>query len=466
MNWKELITDKDFLFNRISTLIILIIGSSLALMQIVIPFIKSYFPQPVVHIFIFVIVELLIISSWYYYRAIFPKGNKNKLNLVIAITTEDKKQKTRITKDLTKEINKQLRLHGLSESYAVITLHNHLSKILNAKIDLWAEARKAQLDEAEDIKKFNKITKRLNAKFFVYGDLIKRNSTNSTYYLSIEALILHAPTNQINSQSLHNEFSALWKREIMFLEDDELNGFKSNAEHIFFTASYMLGLATLVDNKFEQGIKIWDALLKYVEKNEELKEYKSKITQLKGIFCFLFARMLYFQGEIEKSVFYREQFLAITPNEYDQHLNEAIKQVKLRNDPELALEFVNKSSLLSNGDGTWRYSKLYLQIRLGRCEDALQTLDEIISIEFTNEIDTIHQVISYNNQCLKEDANHIQSNFIIGSLIYKKLNRPLDAYEKLEDFANSVNVDDSKLPLKTRALSYISEINKIIRIEN
>ena len=464
MNWKELITDKDFSFSRISTLIVLIIGSSLALMQVVIPFLKPYFPQPFVHVLIFAIVELIIVATWYYNRAVFPKGNINKQNLVIAITTEDSKQKTRITKDFSKEINKQLKLHGLSDSYEVIVLHNHLSKILYKKIDLWAEAKKAQINDSEDVKSFNKIAKRLNAKFFVYGDLMKRNSSNSMYYLSIEALIMHAPVNQINSQNLHREFSDLWKREIMFLEDDELNGFKSNAKHIFFTASYMLGLATLVNNKFDHGIKIWDALLKYAEKNEDLKEYKSKMTQLKGTCCFLQARMLYFQGRIEESVTFREKYLEITPNEYDQHLNEAIKQVKLRNDPELALQHVEKAKLLANGDGTWRYSKLYLQIRLGQCDDALITFDEIIDEKFPNEIDTIHQVVAYNTQCLREDSSHIQSNFIIGSLIYKKLDQPLDAYEKLEEFISSVNDNESMLPLKKRALSYISEVNELLKI--
>jgi hypothetical protein len=465
MNWKEIITDKDFLFSRISTLVILIVVSSLALMQIVIPFIKPYFPQAYVHVLIFVTVEFTIAAAWYYNRAIFPKGNKNKLNLVIAITTEDKKQKTRITKDFSKEIDKLLRLHGLSDSYDVIVLQNYLSKTLHEKINLWADARRAKIHDAEDVRSFNQISKRLNAKFFIYGDLIKRNSSNSTYYLSIESLILHAPTNQINSQSLNKEFSELWNREIMFLEDDELNGFKSNAEQIFFTASYMLGLATLVDNNFKQGIKIWDALLKYAENEQELKEYKSKMTQLKGICCFLLARLLYFQGQIEESVSYREKYLKITPNEYDQHLNEAIKQVKLRNDPELALQHVNLASALANGDGTWRYSKLYLQIKLGQCKEALRTLDEIIGTKFTNEIDTIQQVIAYNNQCLNEDPDHIQTNFIVGSLIYKKLDRPLDAYEKLEAFSNSVDGNETMLTLKDRTLNYISEINKLVKIE-
>lgn len=434
-------------------------------MQIVIPFIKHYFPSAFVHVLIFLVVEFTIAAVWYYNRAVFPKGNKNKLNLIIAITTEDKKQKNRITKDFSKEIKKQLRLHGLSDSYDVIVLHNHLSKILHKKINLWADARKAQIHDAEDINSFNKIAKKLNGKFFIFGDLIRRNSSNSTYYLSLEALILHAPVSQINSQTLHKEFSELWNREIMFLEDDELNGFKSNAEQIFFTSSYMLGLATLVDNKFKQGIKIWDALLSYAKNEEELKEYKSKIIQLKGICCLLLSKLLYFQGKIEESVYYREKYLEIIPNEYDKHLIEAIKQVKLRNDPELALQHVNKASVLANGDGTWRYSKLYLQIKIGQCDKALRTLDTIIGTKFNNEIDTIQQVIAYNNQCLYEDSGHIQTNFIVGSLIYKKLDRPLDAYEKLEAFANSVSDDETMLALKSRTLIYISEINKILRIE-
>ncbi|WOK05706.1 hypothetical protein RT717_21760 [Imperialibacter roseus] len=465
MDLKELLLDKDFSFNRISSLIVIIVTSSLALMEIVIPFLKPYFENSIVHILTFVIVELVIVSFWYYKRSVFPLGNRKRQNLVIAITTEDVKQKVRIANDFAKELKRQLKNHGLNNTYEVVVLHNHLSETARHKIEMWIEARKANLMDSNESKSFLKMAKRLNAKFFVYGDLIIRNSSKSTYCLSIDALIMHAQTNVTNSKSLQREFAELWKREITFLEEDELNGFRSNAEQIFFTATYMMGLATLVDNKFEQGISIWNTLIKYIEQKPELAEYRLKVLQQKWVCCFLLSRLSYFRGDIELSLEYQEMYLEITPNEYDRHLSEAIRQVKLRGDAKLALEYVEKAAGMAGADGTWRYSKLYLLIKLGRMKEALIVFDEISQERYPNEIDSIYQVIKYNEVCYQEDENHIQSFFIIGCIMYKKLDRPLEAYERLEEFVSRASNNVSMDELRLRGEQYLGEINKVIGIK-
>ncbi len=465
MNWEKIISEKDFAFHRIGTLVFFLVTSSLTIIGVVIPFIKDYFPQPFVHFLILGLVELFIICYWYYDRTIYPKNKGNKKSLVIAITTENSKQKTRIAHDFTNQIQKRLRDFGLDSKYEIVILHNHLSKETQKKINLWAQSQKAGLLDSENVLKFNKMVKRLNATFFIFGDLIKRNSSNSTYCLSLEAMILHPPTNPIQGQVLLKEFHELWKREMTFLEEDELNGFKSNAEHVFFATSYMIGLVSFIDNNYKQGIEIWDALEKYIKDKPELANYHEKIIHLKSISYFLFSRFLYFNGQIEESTVYGDKFLALTPNEYFTCLTEAIKQVKIRNDAGLALQFIEKAKMVAAGDGTWRYSKLYLLIKLNKHKEALQVLDEIIANKpYPNENDTIAQVTIYNLTCLKEDPLHYQTLFIIGTLTYKKLNSPTNAYERLEEFIKLTNGNASWKLLNERAKEYITEINRIIGV--
>lgn len=465
MDWGKILSERDFAFHRVGTLVFFLVTSSLTVIGVIIPFTKNYFPQPFVHFFLLGTIELFIFIYWYFDRSIYPKNKGEKKNLVIAITTENSKQKTRIAHDFTNQIRKRLSDYNLDDKYDIVILHNHLSKETQKKIDLWIQSQKAGLPDSENVQKFNKMVKRLNATFFIYGNLIKRNSSNSTYCLSLEAMILHPPTNIIQGQVLQKEFQELWKREMTFLEEDELNGFKSNAEHVFFTTSYMIGLATFIDNNYKQGIEIWNGLEKYIKGKEELSQYVERISKLKSISYYLLSRLLYFNGSIDESTIYAQKYVALTPNEYYACLTEAIKQVKLRNDGELALQYVEKARKVSGLDGTWRYSKLYLLIKLNRHKDAIETLNEIIiNKSYPTEVDTINQVIIYNLTCLKEDPLHYQSLFIIGSLTYKKLDSPIDSYDKLEKFIQLTNNNSSWTILNEKAKTYIAEINEVIGI--
>lgn len=433
--------------------------------MIVTSFLIEYIAYPWLFFCIWVILIFAIVGSWFYNRIVFPKGSQGKINLVIGITTEDESQKIRITKDTAENINKLLTKHSLSGRYEVKVLHNYHSKILSEIIRLNTESRKAGIHDSEDIRKFNQISDRMNAKFFVFGDLIKRDSPNAKYILSIEALITHAVPTKEQGKVLQDEFNQLWTNEIKILESDELNGFRSNAEHMFFTASFMLGLATLVDNQFLEGIKIWEQLERYILDKEDLKPHLPKIIELKSLSYFLQSRLDFMTGNIERSIEFREKILAITTNDYDSHLSQAIKEVSLRNRPDLAMQHIEKAKGLSNGDGTWKYSKFYLEIKLNEEEEALKTLDDIIDSTFDQESDRVNQVIAYNHNCLMKDVDHIQSHFIIGVFLFKKLLNPVSAYEEFEKFIELSESSKKYKILVTRARTYIDEINPILEIK-
>ncbi|MFM6949251.1 MAG: hypothetical protein ACKOWQ_09570 [Aquirufa sp.] len=188
MNLKEWLSEKEFSFHRIETLVALLIMSGIILMQVVIPFINNYFSNIIVHLSIFIAFYIIIVGYWYYNRSVFPKIKNSKQYIIIAIITENAKQKTRITNDFSSQIKRLLIEYGLDGTYEVLVLHNHQSRIIQNRIDLFSQSLRANLPMSEDVVKFNKLTKRLNANFIIHGDLIKRNPENSTYCLSIEAV--------------------------------------------------------------------------------------------------------------------------------------------------------------------------------------------------------------------------------------------------------------------------------------
>src|SRR5690606_2346379 len=106
-----------------------------------------------------------------------------------------------------------------------------------------------------------------------------------------------------------------------------------------------------------------------------------------------------------------------------------------------------------------------LLIMLNQCEEAIEVLDSIINNKYKGESITISEVISYNRACLKKNSTHVQSNFIIGTLIYKKLGKPLEAYEKLDEFVQNSSEKVGWKLLRDRAQLYLNEIDKIIGVE-
>lgn len=467
MDWKDILVEKNLHYHRFSSLIVLMITVMLTMIGIVIPFIAEFIPnnyQAISKICLLLLAEGTLIGHWYYYRLVFPKGKKGIQYIVVAIITENQKQKERISQDFVNCLKKQLIEYQLNSTYDVISLHNAHSINLKRIIEDAFLRTKDERSNLIEINRFNKANNRMNSKFIVYGNLISRDSPNNKYILNIEALIRHREAPLQNKSELHKDFLEIWRNEISFLEENESTEFKSTSQQIFFAAAYMLGLASIIDLNHQKGIEIGNKLLDYINRNEKYKEFQPKVLKLLTLSYFLFSRILYYIGDFENSTFYRRKYHELVKDDYDTYLSEALFQVNRRNDPITALELVEKAKKVSKGNGTWKYNKLYLLIKLNQHDEALKILDNILSTSYEGELDTISQVINYNYLCLKKDPCHIQSLFIVGVLIYKKLNNAPVAYDKLEEFINKTDKSEEWSILNTRASIYIKEINKIMGI--
>lgn len=166
------------------------------------PFCENYISHWSIPVALFVITYFLITGYWYYTRTIFPHNKEGKEHIIIGVITENAKQKTRITNDFAKQIKKQISAFDLDRSYDVTVLHNYQSTIIHKRISAFRQASQSNFNASSDIARFNKLLKRLNAKFIIYGDLIERNPANKTYCLSIDAMILHQATSQANGSNL------------------------------------------------------------------------------------------------------------------------------------------------------------------------------------------------------------------------------------------------------------------------
>jgi len=145
MKVKEWLSEKEFSFHRIETLVFLLVSAGLLLMKVVIPFINGYTSNSIIHLSIFFLAYLIIVGYWYYNRSVFSKNKNNREHIIIAIITENAKQKTRITTDFANQIKKQIIELGLDTNYDMTVLHNHQSKVLQNRINLYSQSLRANL---------------------------------------------------------------------------------------------------------------------------------------------------------------------------------------------------------------------------------------------------------------------------------------------------------------------------------
>jgi tetratricopeptide (TPR) repeat protein len=465
MAWINIIKNKKVHYHRISTLIILTLVIIGTLLQVLIPYINQFIPEKwylLVDNSIILISVSVFILHWFYHRTSFPKAKSKKATIVVAIVSENETQKERLSKDFVINLKNNLRTYNLENTYDIIVLHDALSLKLRNIID-------KGFGNPKDSKKqdlFNVISSKMNARFFVYGDFVTRNSPKNMHLLRLEGLIRHRNSPKKLRQELHSSFNKIWEREISFLEEEEINGFKLTSEQVFFASVFMLGLALFNDTNFLKSIEVNEKILIFIDKNPNYEKYKPKVISILASGYFLHSQILYFLGDFDGFYLFRKKFINLIPNEYDALLSEAIYQVSRRNDPETALEIIEKASKLSKGIDIWRYSKFYLLIKLNRHSEALTTLDEIIGYSYKEEFGNVAQVIRYNTICYEEDSTHIQSFFIIGALAYKKGGNLPFAHEKLTRFLELAENNDNWLELIERAKVYIFEIDEVIGVKD
>ncbi len=464
MEWIDIIKNKKVHYHRISTLIFLMLIIIGALIEILIPYINGFIPENL-HLIVDNSILFICVAAfsfhWYKHRTSFPKAKSLKSTIVVAIVSENESQKERLSKDFVNNLKANLNTYKLEDTYDILVLHDALSLKLR---NIIAKA----FGNPQDHKKkliFEELSSKMNARFFVYGDFVTRNSPNNTHLLNLEGLIRHRKPPVRLKQELHASFNEIWEREVSFLEEEEINGFKVTSEQVFFASIFMLGLALFNDQNFIKSIEVNEKTLNFIDKNAKYEKYKDKVLNVLASGYFLHSQILYFLGDFEGFYANRRKFIDLIPNEYEALLSEAIYQVNRRNDPETALEIIEKASKISNGIDIWRYSKFYLLIGLMRLEEALITLEEISNYTYQGEFENVAQVIRYNNICYDEDPNHIQSFFIIGSLALKKVENLPIAHEKLSQFIDLANNNPDWEILTNKAIQFIQEIEEVLEIK-
>lgn len=167
------------------------------------------------------VVVIVTVLLWLWSRR-YPKNAKNKIGVLVAVTTESRKEYVKLRADLISKIKEVVRIKRKENIFNVIELPEYYS----SKIQ----------DHPSSIKALEKA----GAHFIIYGSCKKRMEQGiNNYFMNLEATVLHKPIPQIISNKFSQEFAELFPRKVIFPIENEISGFEITKDLIGFVARYI-----------------------------------------------------------------------------------------------------------------------------------------------------------------------------------------------------------------------------------
>ncbi len=396
-----------------------------------------------------VLIVMLLLAwpiVWSILKNYFPKNIDSKIGLVVSITTENNKQKIRLKNDLVKQISNSLACHGLSDIFNIIVLNNHQANILIDTVSKYIKKR-AELRQlytqnimpgkVKEIIDWERLTKKIQAHFYIWGNIKERLDRQNKYFMELGALVRHSPIPIKTSKQLRDDLNNIFPIKIAFLESFEVEGFKISADLLYLAVRYISGTAALISGDPFTAFKLHNGLDKEFNKFRNfpnIQQVYKKLTSLLVVDLYYQAQHHYSRNKIDDAEKAINKALAINPNDYSclifKSLIEFLKYRNCRN----SLKYLEKAEKISNGDFTWLYNKAFLYMYSEDFKNGLDCYEQLKSVIFYDQINIVKQCINFNRELLKLEKDKIQSYFIIGFLYFEKLHDPKNAFINFDKF--------------------------------
>lgn len=368
------------------------------------------------------------------------KSNKNVV--LFSISCENQKLMERVY-DIIENINKLLLSTSLNHKVEIINLNNPAANSFKEFVSHLNKFEKNKPDFVEYLKKVEKKLKRIKCRMAIVGNFKERDNP-ANYYLNTDAIILndsHGNHHDIQAK-LQSDLIQLLKLELKINSTNENDDIQKASNQIFYSVIYILGLVLMLENKYEDSLKIWEILLENITKSD-FKSKKNELIALEANTNLIISRYLFYKGEYKKSMEHRDKYLESFPNQYASLITKSILLVEYDRDYNEALNVINNAGYIVNDlDVTWKYNKLYVLIKLKRYKEGMELLENIISNTANNEADIIDQVLSYNHK--KIDLLNFSDDILINIFLYAifqyhKNNNIAEACHYLELFLTNEN---------------------------
>lgn len=408
--------------------------------------------------FLYPLLFIIWTGYWMFHRLHLPKNKKYKENIgiVIAIYSENEKERQKLKSDFISKLKKDLQQEGILEFSNVIFLKNHFAQ---------------QIKESNNPKsKLEEINKKIKAHFYVWGDVKKRpdGDEGEKYFINFQGYVVHKPISQNLSKEISIDFSKVLPKEVNFLEKRSFKGFEASATIVHLAAKYIIGIAAFVSHDPQLALKLHDGLKDQFNTFRplppHLQDIRNRIPILISDEALWIAKWHFQENRITEAKNFLNRALTENENNYGAWLFKAILDFLLDNDPDEALKSIKRASRYASNTFEWRYSEAFLHFWKENYSKALQICQKIKKQTYPTEVITLSEVREFNQNLLKKDNPKIQLYFWIGYLAYFKEKNLGNALQDFEAFEKSA--DNNMDILKQKSYAYLIDIKRQMNIKS
>lgn len=390
---------------------------------------------------LYLFIEAIFIGFWLYKRYVFPSVPTGKIGLVIAVTTETVKSRTRLRVDLVEALKEMIGKTSLGGLVHIILLNNHqsarLSKILQSQMQNLVATRKYGSPANEKVQKaWTRMQKQIRGHGFIFGRITERVA-GTLYILESNAFVTLPPLHLDVQKGIDEDFGRIWTHRIHIEEKAEFIGFPLSADLMFIPVAYIMGIAALISRDVFTALRFHDTLMGQTEKLKaipEVAEVRKKLIPTLSEENVLAARFYHVKSDIKKMREHLEKALNLDPVCHMALIFKSIVDFLVDDNPLEALNTIRLAKKHAGTDGTWRYNEAFLLMYLEQFEKALSLYRAIAHYQYDTEEIILEEVYNFNEQYIQKHPDKIQSLFIMGYLKFKKSGNLGEALELLEQF--------------------------------
>ena len=361
---------------------------------------------------------IAVACFWCWKRFRLPRRVKNKLNIVIAIATEDEKDGATLKNDLVSKLREDLIQGGLGDMAHVIVLANHLAQRAKVRTDI------------------DRMNKKVQGHLWIWGSARKRNGRT---YLDLEGLVIHRPVGLRTQKALSVEFRQALPKRIEFSDNLSFQFSELSADMIYFTARYVTGVAALLSGDPNLALQLHSALRGQLAAqnhplppNLDFIENKLPVTISDAHLTKAFFHNE--RNEVEEARTELETALNTNPKSYAALTFRSILEFSRDNNPEAALATTERAERVATYDATWKYNKAFLLLWLGQYEEALKLCRSITRHSYQGEDGAVRDVELFNEKLIQGGHARPSVYFWLGHLYYQKNQNLPKALEYFEEF--------------------------------
>jgi tetratricopeptide (TPR) repeat protein len=414
--------------------------------------------------------QVIWVGYWVYKKQTLPRTKKDKIGVVISLTTESNKDKIRLKNDFVKSLKLLVAESELDELIDVVLLKNYQAHRISAHLAQYnSQLNRFRKDgtpiDLEIQKARNKLQNHIRGVFYVYGSVVERDV--DTYILETDMIIHHGPVDPEAQEQIAYAVNNIWSLRFSFKEKAEYAGFRFSAAYIYLSARYIIGEAAFVLHRYEIALKMHETLeteLKKLIGHPNLSRINQHLGELLAEEHSIVAMIIAVRDRnYPQALVHVEETLKRRPNDYSALMTRSIIEYAHLGNAGKALQTCYQAKPYAQGNKTWIYNAAFLLMQMGQYGKAIKLYKQMDK-PFQGEDETLQQVLEFNENILKEDPTNIESHYILGLLKLKKTrNYPvaLDHFQRIIAL-----VPDAKYKsLVDESTDYIAELEALMNLD-